>query len=632
MAEIQTYGEYYLTKKIATGGMAELYRARKISLEGFEKILAVKRILPQFCQDQEFITMFIDEAKLAAQLNHQNIVQIYDMGKVAGTYFIAMEFILGHDLWSIVKTGIQNKTSLGKSNILFIISQVCRALQYAHFKKDRQNEPLNIVHRDISPQNVLISNEGDVKLVDFGIAKAASRSNQTQAGLIKGKLAYMSPEQALGKPLDHRSDIFSLGTVMYELLTQRRLFYGGSEVEVLEKVRKCAVYPPSRLNREIDQTLEAIIFKALARDREERFQNAEAMQKTIEAYLFSAQQATPPSTLTLREYIHEMYGAEIEQEENAIRAELETVSKYEKFVAPKMNKTIAHQALQTEAGNPEMATTRVVIVTEQSSGDKLPVSRRVLVLMGVLVILAVAYLFGPISKGPTPTREQKAVPRPAASTAKSGTQKPKAPSAKIDTVRPDSAIAALKAEDFTGAQEKFQQWFAGHPQDKDKYALDHAKTIIGATISQALTLDPVKRTNRYQEVVNTLESMLQKDPNDPNLYYELGRAATGANNFPKAISALQKSISFRHDFFEAHMQLAEIYFLMNNYKQSNTELLQLKPKDSAQAAWLETNLGINYYLLRDHQRAVEYLRRAMENDPGNNKLKVLLTELESRQK
>ncbi|MBF0525066.1 MAG: protein kinase [Deltaproteobacteria bacterium] len=632
MAEIQTYGEYYLTKKIATGGMAELYRARKISLEGFEKILAVKRILPQFCQDQEFITMFIDEAKLAAQLNHQNIVQIYDMGKVAGTYFIAMEFILGHDLWSIAKTGIQNKTNLGKSNILFIISQVCRALQYAHFKKDRQNKPLNIVHRDISPQNVLISNEGDVKLVDFGIAKAASRSNQTQAGLIKGKLAYMSPEQALGKPLDHRSDIFSLGTVMYELLTQRRLFYGGSEVEVLEKVRKCAVYPPSRLNRKIDQPLEAIIFKALARDREERFQNAEAMQKAIEAYLFSAQQATSPSTLTLREYIHGMYGAEIEQEENAIRAELETVSKYEKFVVPQITKTMAHQAHPTEAVNPDMATTRVVIVTEQNSVDKLPVSRRVLVLMGVLAILAVAYLFGPISKGPVPTGGQKAVPRTSTSTAKPGTRKPTALTAKIDTVRPDSALAALKAEDFTGAQKKFQQWFSGHPQDKDKYALDQAKAAIGAINNQALTLDAAQRTNRFQEVVNSLESMLQKDPNDPNLYYELGRAATGANNFPKAIAALQKSISFRRDFFEAHMQLAEVYFLMNNYKQSNTELLQLKPKDSAQAAWLETNLGINYYLLRDHQRAVEYLRRAMENDPGNNKLKVLLTELESRQK
>ncbi|MBF0550600.1 MAG: protein kinase, partial [Deltaproteobacteria bacterium] len=560
------------------------------------------------------------------------IVQIYDMGKVGGTYFIAMEFILGHDLWSIAKTGIQNKARLGTSNILFIISQVCRALQYAHFKKDRQNKPLNIVHRDISPQNILISNEGDVKLGDFGIAKAASRSNQTQAGLIKGKLAYMSPEQAMGKPLDHRSDIFSLGIVMYELLTQRRLFYGGSEVEVLEKVRKCAVYPPSRLNHDIDKPLEAVIFKALARDREERFQNAEAMQKAIEAYLFSAQQATPPSTLTLREYIHGMYGPEIEQEENAIRAELETVSKYEKFVAPKMNKTVTHQALQTGTGDSDMATTRVVIVTEESSGDKLPISRRVLVLMGVLLILAVAYLFGPISKGPVPTKDHKAAPRPSTSAAMPKTQKATALTAKIDTIKPDSALAALKAEDFAVAEKKFQQWFSSHPQDKEKYALEQAKATIGATNSQALTLDPAQRTSRFQEAVNTLESMLQKEPNDPNLYYELGRAATGANNFPKAIAAFRKSISLRRDFFEAHMQLAEVYFLMNNYKQSNAELLQLKPKDSAQAALLETSLGINYYLLRDHPRAVEYLRRANENDPGNNKLKVLLTELETRQK
>ena len=227
MNPIEPYGFYYLTKKIATGGMAELFRARrKVGLEGFEKILAIKRILPHLSNNRDFVAMFADEAKIAAQLTHQNIVQIFDYGRLDETYFIAMEFVLGSNLRGIMEKTRQLDTQLSINDCVFIITKAAIGLDYAHRKRNLQNTPLDIIHRDISPQNILVSYEGEVKLTDFGIAKAALTTSITKTGVLKGKVSYMSPEQARGEGLDRRSDIFSLGVVFYELLTHRKLFEG----------------------------------------------------------------------------------------------------------------------------------------------------------------------------------------------------------------------------------------------------------------------------------------------------------------------------------------------------------------------------------------------------------------------
>lgn len=284
---IEKYGQYELIQKIATGGMAELFKARRINVEGFEKIVAIKRILPHLAEDKEFITMFIDEAKLAAQLTHQNIVQIYDLDKVNSSFYIAMEYVKGKNAKAMIQKLKKSTKKLPIELTLNIISKVCSALDYAHRRRDSQNKLLNIVHRDVSPQNILISYEGEVKLVDFGIAKAATKASQTQAGALKGKILYMSPEQAWGKKVDKRSDIYSIGIVLYELLTCKRLFSGSSEIDILEKVRKSVVRAPSELNPKVPEELDKIIFKTLSKDPKDRYQHASELQHEIENLLFS---------------------------------------------------------------------------------------------------------------------------------------------------------------------------------------------------------------------------------------------------------------------------------------------------------------------------------------------------------
>src|SRR4051794_27554403 len=286
------FGKYYLLDRINVGGMAEVWRAKAFGVEGFERLLAVKRILPNIAEDEEFITMFIDEAKIAVQLNHANIAQIFDLGKVDDSYFIALEFVHGKDLRGIYdrckQKPVEGMPNMPIAQACFIIMKACEGLDYAHNKRDVQGKELHLVHRDVSPQNVLISYEGEVKLIDFGIAKAAGKMSKTQQGILKGKFGYMSPEQVRGLPLDRKSDIFSLGIVLYELLTGERLFIGESDFSTLEKVRNVEILPPSTYNRKIPDELERIVLKALAKDVEDRYQNGIDLHDDLQAFMYSA--------------------------------------------------------------------------------------------------------------------------------------------------------------------------------------------------------------------------------------------------------------------------------------------------------------------------------------------------------
>lgn len=306
------FGKYLLLEKLGSGGMAELFLAKQTGLKGFEKVVAIKRILPHLTESSEFVNMFINEAKLAALLNHQNIVQIYDLGNVDEVYFIAMEYIMGRDLRTLAREAVDRKLPLSIGHMLLIVSRISAALDYAHRKKDLSGRDLNLVHRDISPQNILISYEGEIKLVDFGIAKAATGAQETRTGVLKGKLAYMSPEQAWGKPIDRRSDVFSLGVVLYELLTNTRLFKGRDEISILEKVRKAEIPPPTEINAELSPELEAVILKALAGDVEQRYQSAAEMQLALENII--SQKGYAFSSLSLANHMQMVYQDEILQD------------------------------------------------------------------------------------------------------------------------------------------------------------------------------------------------------------------------------------------------------------------------------------------------------------------------------
>lgn len=282
------FGQYELLERIASGGMAELFRARRSGVEGFQKIVAIKKILPHIANNDEFITMFADEAKVAAQLNHPNIVHIYDLGKIeSGGYFIAMEYVEGTDLRTVLKSGRESGLPMPIPLAVYVASKVASALDYAHRRRDARGEELRIVHRDVSPQNILISHEGEIKLCDFGIAKADRKVSRTESGSLKGKLQYMSPEQAWGKPIDHRSDLFSLGCVLHEMLTGERLFRGDSDMTVLELVRRADVPPPSRVNAEVPAPLDAIVLKALAKEPEDRYATGSELLRDLESILYS---------------------------------------------------------------------------------------------------------------------------------------------------------------------------------------------------------------------------------------------------------------------------------------------------------------------------------------------------------
>ncbi|MBL8112158.1 MAG: protein kinase, partial [Acidobacteria bacterium] len=298
------FGRYQLLEKIAAGGMAEVYKARMKGEEGFEKIVAIKRILPHMADNDDFITMFVDEAKLAAQLTHNNIIHIYDLGRVDAYHYIAMEYVEGKDLRSILKMGQERGYPLPPELALFIASKIGNALEYAHRRVGMDGKELNLVHRDVSPQNILISFEGDIKLCDFGIAKAATKVSQTQTGALKGKLQYMSPEQAWGKKIDRRTDIFSLGIVLFEMLTGERLFTGDTDLTILEQVRDAKVVAPSTKNYELPKKVDQVVLKALAKNPQDRYQNANEFEKDINSILYSYQPTPGPADLAI--YMHRL--------------------------------------------------------------------------------------------------------------------------------------------------------------------------------------------------------------------------------------------------------------------------------------------------------------------------------------
>ena len=303
------FGHYVLLEKIATGGMAEVWKARMRGVEGFQKIVAIKKILPHLSDNADFVEMFVDEAKLAAQLNHSNIIHIYDLGRIATSYYIAMEFIDGHDLKSIMRTAGERDLRLPVELALFIASKIASALDYAHRKRDFDEKEMDLVHRDVSPQNVLISYEGDIKLCDFGIAKAASKASHTLAGALKGKLQYMSPEQAWGRRIDRRSDIFALGTVLFELLTGRKLFGGDNELSVLEQVRQAQAVAPSSISEDVTPEIDAIVMKALQREPEARYQTAGELAKDLDAIVYNFWPT--PTNADLAIYMHHLYSPDV---------------------------------------------------------------------------------------------------------------------------------------------------------------------------------------------------------------------------------------------------------------------------------------------------------------------------------
>ncbi|MEO8800326.1 MAG: serine/threonine-protein kinase [Polyangiaceae bacterium] len=312
------FGKYTLLRKLATGGMAELFLALQKSVAGFEKLIVIKRILPAMNADRAFIDMLLHEARIAATLSHPNIVQIFDVGQVDGTYFIAMEHVHGEDIRSMVRQ-MKKKgyPTFPREHALGIVMGMCAGLSYAHERSDLDGTPLGIVHRDISPQNVVVTFSGDVKIVDFGIAKSDNKGiEQTKSGKLKGKVPYMSPEQARGDDIDHRSDIFAMGVMLFELTTGRRLFKGASEYETLKLICDRDYPRPSQVLANYPPALERIVMRALEKDRDERYQSARDMQSDLEAFIRDERVAV--STVAMNAFMQKLFEDKLASQKEAL--------------------------------------------------------------------------------------------------------------------------------------------------------------------------------------------------------------------------------------------------------------------------------------------------------------------------
>jgi serine/threonine protein kinase len=280
---------YRVIKRLEAGGMAEVYLGEASSLEGFKKRVAIKRVLPHLAQNDSFIQMFLDEARLSARLNHANIVSVFDISARDDTYFLIMEFIDGANLKKILECLHRRGQVFPLPQAIFCCAEACRGLSYAHELHDENGKPLGIVHRDISPPNIMLTKRGEVKVADFGLAKAGTQLSQTDPGVVKGKFSYLSPEAAFGREVDARADIFSLGIVLWEMLAGRRLFLGETDYATVKLVQQANIPRLSPLNPSVDDMFEEIMMRALARDPDDRFRSAQAFGDALTGYLFDRQ-------------------------------------------------------------------------------------------------------------------------------------------------------------------------------------------------------------------------------------------------------------------------------------------------------------------------------------------------------
>ncbi len=277
---------YRVLERLAAGGMAEVFLAESAGIEGFKKQVAIKRVLPALSEKKRFIAMFLDEARLSAHLSHSNVAQVFDIGVGDNAYFIVMEYVDGADLKQIIEYMRKGGGGFSIEAACFIASKICEGLTYAHELRGTDGAPLEIIHRDMSPPNVLITKHGEVKIVDFGLAKATSQLEKSEAGIIKGKFGYLSPEAAQGKDIDHRTDIFAVGIILWEMLAGRRLFYGETDFATVKLVQEAKIPSVRAENPKVPADLEAILVRALAREPAERYASARDLGKDLTTFLY----------------------------------------------------------------------------------------------------------------------------------------------------------------------------------------------------------------------------------------------------------------------------------------------------------------------------------------------------------
>jgi len=619
--EPKQFGKYQLLDKIAVGGMAELFRAKLTGAQGFEKLIAIKKILPNLSREENLVTAFIDEAKLAALLHHENIIQIYDFGSMDDQYFIAMEYLFGKDLRTITRTARKKDVALGIENIVYIVSRICAGLDYSHHLKDLQGKPLNIIHRDINPQNILVTYEGQVKIIDFGIAKAANHNTQTRENLIKGKLAYMSPEQANGMQIDHRSDIFSTGIILYELLADRRMFTGET-MHVLSLVRDAQYDPPEEVIPDLPSKLKEILCRCLAKDPNERYQTAGEMQADIEEFMFEL--SMRPNARSFAGYIKDLFEEEYAEEELALWTKSQVyeagdLSPVEPSVQPEetYETTIILtkeylleklKQLKSAFRLPEISKLKTLLPW----GKLRKLNYRHVALILGLVVLAVLADIG-YKKLPFTRQEREVSAYPTQSAA---TVEP------VEYTKVSAAKAALESKRFILAAMLFEEVLASRPSMQAEIATDYARALQGQAT------DMIKKDSKAAQ--NLLLKALDVDSKNVSCLSQLGYIYMERQDYPRAIQTYLRVTELAPQQPDAFFNLGYIFTITKNYQKAQSmygRVVELQPAFTDEALF---NLAVIYEKLGERDRCIKKLEQAVAFNPGNKSAKKYLQQLKRK--
>jgi serine/threonine protein kinase/cytochrome c-type biogenesis protein CcmH/NrfG len=602
MAEFEPvrFGKYLILYKIATGGMAEMYQAKITSVEGFEKLVAIKKILPNLTQDKNLVKMFINEAKLAAMLFHQNIVQIYDLGSMEGAYFIAMEYIHGKDVRVLTRKAKERNLPLPLEYALYITCRICSGLDYSHNLKDLQGNSLGLIHRDISPQNILVTYQGEVKIVDFGIAKAAKKSADTKEGLIKGKVSYMSPEQAAGKSIDNRSDIFSTGILLYEIITEERMFQ-GSDLQILERVRKADFEPAENIVPDLPSEVSQILSRALAKGVTRRYKSCAKMLADLEECLTAF--PVRPSAEGLSHYMKELFVEEIAAEAAALqRTEIKLSALKGESVSEAKTKTL--QILE----HIEPVPAKKSEVPRSTHRLWLGTWAAVMVAAAVVLALLIKQKSFSTPSQNKPVAAAKALEAsPGASRTSSVATKP--------TGR-EQAMEALEKKQFAKAAALFAEILASKPGEKQAIASPYARALVGGAINILST--------RPRQAEALLHKAADLDPENAEAHFYLGKLYTAKRNYPEAIRAYDRAAALDPRFTDCFFNLGLLYYRTKDYakaEQMFSRVVQLRPAYLDEAYF---NLAVVQNLQGNRVASIQNLKKALEVNPANKRAKRFL--------
>jgi tetratricopeptide (TPR) repeat protein len=582
----QQYGKFLLLDRIACGGMAELYRAKSIGSKGFEKLVAIKKILPNLADQEEFIAAFIDEARLAAFLQHQNIVQIFDFGEMAGGYFISMEYLSGLPLRTAMNKAAKQGTPFDLRLVFYIISEISNGLHYAHNLKNFSGEPLDIIHRDIGPQNIFITFDGQVKIIDFGIARAASHNSATSLGSLKGKLSYMSPEQAGGLEIDHRSDIFSVGISLYEMATGQHMYTGDSK-QILGKAANVVYTPAREIRDDLPPRLYEIIDKALAKNPNHRYQSADELRTDIDGCALEyTNQATAKD---MAAFMTKLFHEETAKEEQAL-----------------------FRAAKAELPHPEDAREAAASLGQEEtiflSSEKITQVPWRLIFLGIMLITVTATaLWVPQFHEPI---EHFLVTR----LEKSG------------VVSFPTAPSHVKVDPHSAAQNFFATLLA------PKYPIDGSQQIPDPALAELDKHVTFLIAKHPEEAYELLRKLTKKFPNTARSHFLLGRLYTFRQQPNKAINSYLQATKLNPRLTEAFFNLGYLYTKNKDFPEAEkmyNQVIQLTPPYLDEALF---NLAIIKKKQGDIPASLRLANEALAANPDNRQAGKLINRLEETKK